>query len=821
MVATFDFFGPNSDFFGDAFFDENGDLTVETQSSSSTLITLRNDANGFVTQVHGTGFNVVNGEPQSGTITGFTFRNGGDTVAAISDISWSAPGFVNALVQDSQGNSGPLMALLNQQPILVDASDAVTGADVDLDGLSTNLFFVGSNFDDYFRGGSGNDVVDSGRSELANGDVVIGSAGNDTINYSNAAVGFYTVDFRELGQAVNFNIDTVANTGSVTGSIGSTGFTTTLNNVARVTNYNITDGLGLTGSDMNDTFNLRVGANNWLSANGRGGDDIYNVTVQTSVRIDFRSGATNGITANLTTGVVANDGTGGTDQINYMGGGGVIEIRGTDFDDSIAGSARNDRFILRAGDDTVDGGGGFDTVRYDRGGYEYVQADLQFRTATAVWNGATGTDTLVRIERLVGTDGDDTLFGDSVDNMLEGGDGNDRMAGRQGDDTIIGGAGTDRVIYSVTSTSITVTAIEGGLQIYSVNEGTDHVFGIEQFQFADGVFTAAQVEAMAGQTTVIVGTNGNDTLTGTAADETLDGRGGADILIGNGGADLHDGGAGRDMADYIGAPGAVTVDFINFAVNTGHAAGDTFINVEDLRGSQFDDDLRGNGLANLINGSNGDDFILGRNGADTLIGADGNDTLSGGDDNDVLNGGEGNDVLSGGNGNDRMLGDNGNDRIVGIAGNNSMIGGSGNDTLYDGAGSSTLFGGTGADRLIGAAGNDRLLGGFGNDRLAGLNGNDTLSGNAGDDYLVGGNGADTFVFQADMGNDRAEDYTVGLDRLFIESSLTGGITDAAQVVATYANVVGGNVVFDFGGGNVINLLGLNSTAGLADDILVT
>lgn len=249
--------------------------------------------------------------------------------------------------------------------------------------------------------------------------------------------------------------------------------------------------------------------------------------------------------------------------------------------------------------------------------------------------------------------------------------------------------------------------------------------------------------------------------------------------------------------------------------------GDSRSLIENAIGGSGDDSLTGNDATNMLVGGLGNDELIGANGNDTLIGGRGRDVLDGGNGNDVLNGGKGSDRLIGGNGNDRLVGDNGNDTLIGTAGNNTMYGGQGRDTLIDGTGGSTLYGNGGKDRLIGGGGNDHLLGGAGNDTLAGGNGNDILAGQTGRDYLVGGNGADTFVFHTNMGNDRVNDFVLGDDRLFFESTLTGGNMDEASVLAGYATITADGVVFDFGGGNVVTLLGLTSIAGLEAHMLIT
>ena len=123
----------------------------------------------------------------------------------------------------------------------------------------------------------------------------------------------------------------------------------------------------------------------------------------------------------------------------------------------------------------------------------------------------------------------------------------------------------------------------------------------------------------------LFGNGGNDTLKGGAGNDTLFGGDGNDVLLGGVGADVHNGGAGIDRAQYNDFPIGLTADLQGPAGNTGIAVGDTYIAVENLYGSNFNDNLRGNAGANTIWGLAGDDTLLGRNGNDTLIGGDGND----------------------------------------------------------------------------------------------------------------------------------------------------------------------------------------------------
>ena len=262
----------------------------------------------------------------------------------------------------------------------------------------------------------------------------------------------------------------------------------------------------------------------------------------------------------------------------------------------------------------------------------------------------------------------------------------------------------------------------------------------------------------------ITGSGAADTIFGTGGADTIQAFDGNDLLMGSLGADQMDGGAGLDTVDYLGAPAAVVVDFASSAANTGWAAGDSFIAIENARGSAFGDQLLGSAGANWFDGVDGSDSLNGRSGNDTLIGGKGQDTLLGSDGNDQIDGGDGRDSAKGGDGDDHLTGGTGNDMLNGQGGNDFADGNDANDSLYGADGADTLMGGTGADILQGQAGNDSLDGGSGNDSLTGGTeddiifggpgidgGNDTLRGGDGNDFAYGGV-ADDFVF-GDAGND--------------------------------------------------------------------
>jgi hypothetical protein len=120
-------------------------------------------------------------------------------------------------------------------------------------------------------------------------------------------------------------------------------------------------GAGPHGGAGNDTFNITSAAGQYYGAKGMQGNDTFNLTINGTTSIQYNGGwvraAENGINANLVTGVVSNDGFGGVDQINILGGTGTFELRGTNHTDTIIGSDPDERFRLQDGTDSLNAGG--------------------------------------------------------------------------------------------------------------------------------------------------------------------------------------------------------------------------------------------------------------------------------------------------------------------------------------------------------------------------------------------------------------------------------------------------------------------------------
>ena len=128
---------------------------------------------------------------------------------------------------------------------------------------------------------------------------------------------------------------------------------------------------------------------------------------------------------------------GGSGNDNLRGGVGNDTLLGGSGNDNLKGGSGDDLIYSGGNKDVVDGGSGIDTVSYDYA-ESSVNIDLHRKKTTGG-----DSDTLKSIENAVGSDHNDNLRGNRLDNRLEGGSGDDTLRGMRGDDELIGGSGAD------------------------------------------------------------------------------------------------------------------------------------------------------------------------------------------------------------------------------------------------------------------------------------------------------------------------------------------------------------------------------------------
>lgn len=331
----------------------------------------------------------------------------------------------------------------------------------------------------------------------------------------------------------------------------------------------------------------------------------------------------------------------------------IENIAGTDFGDIIGGDnganylygfGGNDNLYGGGGDDIFDGGTGADFMD-GQDGADVVTYDSASAGVTAFLGGASfnageaAGDTYANIENLIGSDFADILGGTDENNVLFGGMGNDLLFGGGGDDLLEGGAGGDALdgqagfdLVSYSRADSGVIAFLGGNYLNTGDAVGDTYTSIE------GMLGSEFDDILGGDNAanVLNGAGGNDYLIGAAGDDYLVGGDGNDVLIGNDGNDILDGGAGQDVAYYREAPTGVTVNMVDRLQNTGEAALDQLIDIENVWASDFADVIVHSDVGGQVYGFAGDDTLFGNGGDDNMYGGGGADTLSGGSGADTF-----------------------------------------------------------------------------------------------------------------------------------------------------------------------------------------
>lgn len=127
-----------------------------------------------------------------------------------------------------------------------------------------------------------------------------------------------------------------------------------------------------------------------------------------------------------------NNTTGTIEDNRFINALGTEVFPGTPGNDLITGTSGDDLFVASAGNDTIDGMDGSDTLDMSAAGAAGAFVDLATGLA---FSSATGIDSLSNIENVIGTSGNDGLYGDALDNVFTASGGTDIIDGRDGSDS--------------------------------------------------------------------------------------------------------------------------------------------------------------------------------------------------------------------------------------------------------------------------------------------------------------------------------------------------------------------------------------------------
>ncbi|MES0884378.1 hypothetical protein [Roseibium sp. SCP14] len=635
------------------------------------------------------------------------------------------------------GGDGTDYAIYSTAPdaVTINLKTGVHSGDAAGDTYESIEGIIGTQYNDIFvsggeaillSGGDGFDIVDYSTSlqavnvDLANGSVgtggdaegdsfygierIIGSSFSDTLRstISNTElVGGFGDDVYIVGNSTA--VIELAGEGDDEIQVTSNYSIENLQYIERLTligngNATLTGNAGnnvLTGGSRNDTLVGGAGADHLF-----GGDGVDYASYLTS---------TTGIDLNLKTGVYSGDAAGDT----------------YDSIEGLVGSSYDDTFISGSEAIILNGGLGFDTVDYSSSS-SAVNIDLSYaQPSPGLWEGvgsggdAEG-DKYYNIDRVIGSDFDDTL------------------RSTYGARELVGGAGNDVYVVQGAAEVIELTG-EGDDEIQvNSNYSIENLHAIERLTMIGG---------------------GNVTLTGNAGDNVLTGGSGNDTLVGGAGADHLVGGNGVDYASYLTSSEGISFN-LKTSVYSGDATGDTFDSIEGLGGTLYDDTFVSGSEAIILNGGNGFDIVdystsstavnvdltnsvvsgslwegVGTGGdaegeiyynIERVVGSAFNDTLRSTVGYRELAGGDGDDIYIihgsaevielAGQGNDEIRSHNGTFSLEDLAAIERLTFlGNGNATLTGNAGDNVLTGASGDDRLTGGAGADHIIGGAGFD----------------------------------------------------------------------------------------------------------
>ena len=382
-------------------------------------------------------------------------------------------------------------------------------------GSSGNDFAKGYADNDSLDGAAGNDTLDGG----PGADVLSGGTGSDTFIVDDPG------DLVGEAPAEPFpDGDTII--ASLTYTLPPTMEHLVLQGAATINGTGNGFPNALTGNDANNILDGAAGNDTIAGAAGNDrliggggndalagglGNDIYVLDVAGDVVTEAAGAGTDQIQTGVTLGVVLAD---NVENLRLLGS---AAIDGT-------GNALNNIIYANSASNVLNGRAGADTVSYQFGATAGVKVSLAATVAQAT--GGSGSDTLLSIERLIGTLFADRLTGNIGSNVLQGARGDDTLMGGNGNDDLAGGIGRDWAQYTTAGAGVTVRLASTGAQ-NTVGAGADTLSSIEHL-LGSGFDDSLTGNGVANR---LSGGAGNDTMAGAAGIDVLTGNGGQDRFV--------------------------------------------------------------------------------------------------------------------------------------------------------------------------------------------------------------------------------------------------------------------------------------------------
>lgn len=593
------------------------------------------------------------------------------------------------------------------------------------------------------------------------------------------------------------------------------------------------------GSNAGDSLSAGAG-NVWIDG-GDGNDGIYGGAGRDVL---IGGSGNDGITAGAGDTYLS----GGTGDDTLTGGvGNDIFVGGTGTNRETGGTG-NDVFIYNLGEtDTIDGGGGSNTLSFER-----RTAGVSFGLTGAAQ--ALDGGSIVNIQNLTGSEFNDSLTDGPAGGTLRGLGGNDNLQGGAGNDILEGGAGADIIAGNGGNNTASYSASSTGVYV-SIATGT--TIGGDA---TGDVLTNIQN---------LTGSANGDELAGDAGVNIINAGAGDDWIDATVGADTYNGGDGFDTVDYslmslaagtgtayyyyngVTYPYTTTIPALSVTLGAGNNGSATYratdgtslvqslTSIEQVIGSASNDSFSSSGSAINVtwDGNGGADTFYGGTGSDTYIFGSGYGVSTITDTKDASNtirmksGVTFDSLWAANSGGNLQIGIRGEAGYVQVNGDFATAGNDVVKTLdLAGAGQVDLtainavaVGSDGADTINGSYTTGNLIFAYnGNDTINASSGilttqGSVIDGGLGNDIINSSTGDDEFLFERGDGQDVINDAggintivfgpTVGANDVIYQvvgNDLYVGIKDltntalTASQVADYMKIVGGGVRYGNG-----------------------
>ncbi|KAK1154597.1 hypothetical protein AOXY_G28080 [Acipenser oxyrinchus oxyrinchus] len=191
---------------------------------------------------------------------------------------------------------------------------------------------------------------------------------------------------------------------------------------------------------------------------------------------------------------------------------------------------------------------------------------------------------------------------------------------------------SQKLLLAKTKEFSALKSVHGSLLFLNlINSTTDfiHIVGGTQDDILIASGNKQIIEGLGGHDEIIGGPD-NDIILGGNGNDLISAGNGDDLIYPGNGMDIVDGGPGKDTLLFSGNASTGRGVYVDLSMGIGlycDAEGDTYTNVEAVKGTEFDDVLIGDMANNELYGHFGDDTLITRDGGqDLLFGGPGHDT---------------------------------------------------------------------------------------------------------------------------------------------------------------------------------------------------